>query len=225
MKSEYLIFDLLILALSLTGASIYKKGVRPKFGASLVSLFLVAIPFLIWDQLVTGKWWYFNHKYVIGLYFGKLPIEEVLFFLVVPYSCLIIWENIKLKVKGNMDNKVGIILLISGVLFGIYGYYNHIIYSLSVGILLSVLTLLSMIKNNWLRQKAAWMYLTLVVFLTVIFNGYLTARPIVAYNPDIKSNIYIYTVPVEDILYGLVLVGFVTFVYEISLNSKKRYLV
>ena len=47
----------------------------------------VAIPFLIWDQLFTEYGvWGFNEDYLQGVYIGKLPIEEVLFFFLSKYA-------------------------------------------------------------------------------------------------------------------------------------------
>ena len=38
--------------------------------------------------------WSFNNDYVSGLYLFKLPIEEWLFFIVIPFCCVFIYESI-----------------------------------------------------------------------------------------------------------------------------------
>ena len=59
----------------------------------LPAIVVVAIPFLIWDQIFTDRGvWGFNEDYLQGSYIGKLPIEEILFFFFIPYCCLFIYE-------------------------------------------------------------------------------------------------------------------------------------
>src|ERR1700760_4889185 len=55
----------------------------------LPALFLSATVFILWDILFTG-WavWGFNPKYVTGLYAFRLPLEEWLFFVCIPYACV-----------------------------------------------------------------------------------------------------------------------------------------
>ena len=51
------------------------------------AILLVGLFFLVWDNYFTEHdVWGFNPKYVQGIYLFRLPLEEVLFFLVVPYS-------------------------------------------------------------------------------------------------------------------------------------------
>ena len=57
------------------------------------ALLLIGTAFLIWDEYFTiNKIWGFNNDYLHGIYLGHLPLEEVLFFLVVPYACVFIYE-------------------------------------------------------------------------------------------------------------------------------------
>ncbi|WP_353136882.1 lycopene cyclase domain-containing protein, partial [Pseudopedobacter sp.] len=59
------------------------------FGSFLKAAILVAIPFILWDSWFTklGIWW-FNDDYLIGIRFLGLPIEEWLFFICIPFSCV-----------------------------------------------------------------------------------------------------------------------------------------
>lgn len=87
-------------------------------------------------------------------------------------------------------------------------------YSLAICGLLSIVALSSLNLNQWLRQKNALVFLGVVTVLTLIFNGYLTARPIVIYNLELMLPFRIGTIPVEDLLYGLCLLSLVVMTYE-----------
>lgn len=64
--------------------------------ALIVSLISTAILFGLWDVIATGRGhWWFEPKGVWGIYFIGLPLEEWLFFIVIPFCCLFTWETIK----------------------------------------------------------------------------------------------------------------------------------
>src|SRR5690606_5741318 len=57
------------------------------------------------------------------------------------------------------------------------------------------------------------MAMTTIAF-TCIFNGYLTARPVVLYGRPYQIGRRIGSIPVEDFIYGLALVTFTLVIYE-----------
>jgi lycopene cyclase domain-containing protein len=62
----------------------------------LLSIGFPFIVFVLWDiYSVSQGHWSFNSAYVIGLNIINLPIEEVLFFLVIPFCALFTWESVK----------------------------------------------------------------------------------------------------------------------------------
>ena len=57
---------------------------------------LVMIPFGIWDwYFVKRQYWGFNSDYLTGASLFSLPIEEILFFIVVPYASLFAFYAIR----------------------------------------------------------------------------------------------------------------------------------
>ena len=57
-----------------------------------LSSFLVGIPFILWDMWATVRGhWAFNPDFTLGLYVFNLPIEEILFFICIPFSCTYVW--------------------------------------------------------------------------------------------------------------------------------------
>lgn len=221
MRFEYLLFDLFILAASTCGVLLYKRSVWPQFLAGLTAIVAVALPFLVWDHLVTDRWWSFNSQYILGVKLAALPIEEVLFFLVVPWSCLIIWENLKQRIDGRLTWPIEVLIGLCGLLLSGWALTTSSWYTAAAGSLLIVTAILSMQLGQWLTQKSTLFFLCLVFALTIVFNGYLTGRPIVMYTESVIIGLRIGTVPIEDVIYGFALVSWVVMLYEQLIHSRQ----
>jgi len=54
-----------------------------------------AVVFIGWDLFGIGRgWWTYGAGYLVGLDLGPMPLEEVLFFLVVPICGLLTYEAV-----------------------------------------------------------------------------------------------------------------------------------
>ena len=63
--------------------------------ALLYSITLILVIFGTWDVFATLRGhWYFNPAGVWELRVVNLPIEEVLFFVIIPFCCIFTWEVI-----------------------------------------------------------------------------------------------------------------------------------
>lgn len=179
------------------------------FGAFIKASLLVGLVFILWDIWFTknGVWW-FNYRYLIGLKISELPIEEIMFFICIPFSC--VFTYFCLDKFFNLDwkpNSEKIFVVIASIMFlGIALYYHDRIYTfvtfLSASI--SLLILKFILKVKWIG-KASFIYLILMPgFLGV--NGILTGTgldsPIVNYNPENLIGFRILTIPIEDVFYG-----------------------
>ncbi len=73
------------------GAGVYRQ-IRRTAGAVLP----VAVVFVIWDAIaIAAHVWTYNPRYVTGLRLpGQLPIEELLFFLVIPICGLLTYSAV-----------------------------------------------------------------------------------------------------------------------------------
>jgi len=96
MKAEYLI----VLAVSFIAPfilSFSKKMDFYKYSLRLIlSLGIPFVLFVVWDFIVTSRGhWSFNPNYIIGLRVFNLPIEEILFFLIIPFCGIFTWESVK----------------------------------------------------------------------------------------------------------------------------------
>lgn len=93
---EYLIVLILTLLIPLLLSFHPNAFVHKDLTKILVVLPIVAIPWLIWDIWATSRGhWAFNDEYILGFKIINLPIEEVLFFMVVPYSSIFLWTVIR----------------------------------------------------------------------------------------------------------------------------------
>jgi lycopene cyclase domain-containing protein len=60
------------------------------------AMLLTSSAYLLWDIWFTKtNIWFFNPKFLIGKYFINLPLEEYLFFIIIPYACLFIYACVK----------------------------------------------------------------------------------------------------------------------------------
>lgn len=59
----------------------------------LKTICTVAAPFIVWDLLaVYFQHWSFEQSKVYPWSFINIPLEEVLFFFVIPFCCIFTWE-------------------------------------------------------------------------------------------------------------------------------------
>ncbi|QEC75976.1 lycopene cyclase domain-containing protein [Mucilaginibacter ginsenosidivorax] len=172
-------------------------------GMAITGLF-----FLFWDVLFTMKGvWSFNPQYIVGVTIWGLPLEEVLFFLTVPFACIFIYACLNYYVKWQIDTRLTNIISSLVVMFSVLGlifYYNKIYTAITFGLLLALVLMVQyVIKAEWL----SWFYAAYVVALLpfYIVNGILTAIPVVIYNNSQNMGKRVGTIPVEDHFYLMAL--------------------
>lgn len=216
MKFEYLIFNLIVFSGPIFFGIQKKFNFRDKFKPAITSIFLTSLPFLIWDSLVTDIHWRFNENFIIGIKLFSLPIEEIMFFYSVPLASLFLWEMIiqnskdKVLIENEHFRFWGTLLLISSVVFVILGKIYTSLVFLSVFLTFFIDSRLTKLY----KQKKFWLLIAMVAGFILLFNGYLTARPVVLYSPDFMVNFRIITIPIEDFGYGFSLIYFAIIVYE-----------
>jgi len=74
-----------------------KVGVLRRLKRVVLSIIPTAIIFLVWDYyaVVSGHWW-FDKEQVVGIFGPKgIPLEEFLFFIVVPLASLLTIEAVR----------------------------------------------------------------------------------------------------------------------------------
>ena len=172
-------------------------------GMSITGLF-----FLFWDVVFTVKGvWSFNLKYIIGITLFKLPIEEIFFFLTVPFACIFIYSclnhYIKWQISQKITNIISAIIIMISVLACVV-FYNRSYTIITFGLLLVLSILLQYIlKVKWLNRFYATYVVALIPFYIV--NGILTSVPVVLYNNGENIGRRVGTIPVEDHFYLMAL--------------------
>lgn len=224
MNFEYFIFNVIVISGPAFFGSLKCCYIWDHWKQILIAIVIPAIPFLLWDVFVTGAHWYFNPLYVSGIKIINLPIEEILFFITVPFACLFTWEMIIRRAKESKVNMQWLRLLLYLALPA--GIYFISIGKQYTGLTLSFIFIANLVdqflKTNLLFDKRFYFYLLLIVFFTLIFNGYLTWRPIVTYGVDYQLDFRIFTIPVEDFFYGISLLWMNTSLYKrLLINSDK----
>lgn len=179
------------------------------FGAFIKAAIIVAIPFIIWDIWFTarGVWW-FDTNYTLGLVISGLPLEEWLFFIFIPFSCIFTYYCIdkffELKWLTGFNN---LIVFVAVIICSLVVLLHHDkIYTL-VTALATITTLIYLhfiAKTPWIGKASLVFTLLMLGFFPV--NGVLTGTglesPIVNYNPGDFLGIRMGTIPVEDAVYG-----------------------
>ena len=205
------------LALSFDGrVNFYKKW---KF--ALQAGIIVAIPFVVWDSLFTKhSFWGFNSERILGIKWLDLPIEEISFFIVIPFCCVFIAELLSFfnyQFPGKFWDKLSLLIGIGLFCIGIR-FFDQWYTLLSFGLGgLSILVLFFMKAINWNRFWLLYL-IHLIPFLVV--NGFLTYYPVVWYNNAENLGIRIGTIPIEDTSYSLIALSWNVYLYELFKRKK-----
>ncbi len=209
MKGLYLLIDALVLAGPLTRA--FEPRIRyigQTKHLAVGMLFMMAL-FIPWDVAKTAYGvWGFNPKYLVGPSLWGLPLEEWLFFVVVPWATFFIYEVLQLFFPWTQSKRSAFVAveMIGAFSATLALVYHDRWYTLTAagGLALGCAWLLWK-RPNWTASFLRSWALGLVPFFLV--NGVLTGafipEPIVWYNDAENMGIRLGTIPLEDALYGM----------------------
>ena len=191
------------------------------------AILLVGLFFLLWDNYFAAhEVWGFNPYYVQGIYLFRLPLEEILFFLVVPYACVFVYEVIKAYFPDLKLDLLGrafaFAMVLSGMLLTIFYIRNW--YTLTACSLSSLLSIgiHFRAKAKWFNYFALTFLVCLVPFLLVngALTGFFTNEPVVWYSETHIMGIRIGTIPLEDIYYNLCMLLPIIGIHEVLKKQK-----
>ncbi len=227
MKSLYLYVNLFTILVPFIFSFHKKLKFHLHFSSFLKASSLVAIPFILWDGYFTSLGiWGFNENYISGIKFFHLPIEEVLFFFCIPFSCIFTYHCLRLFFNLKWKEKTERVIILSLVLFLFvvgFIYLSHLYTSvtfISLAILLIILKFYFQV--HWLSSFLS-VYVVLLIPFSIV-NGILTGTgldsPVVWYNESHIIGLRLMTIPFEDVFYGLELLLLNVFFYHRFLDEK-----
>jgi lycopene cyclase domain-containing protein len=196
------------LCLSFDKKVAFYRQWKALFGAMI----LPALFYIIWDMIFTKSGvWSFNPAYITGIKLYNLPIEEVMFFFVVPYCCVFIYACIRNYFPKIKDYNFAsyIFFLMACMLISIGILHHEQLYTFYTFILCGC----GMLLTYYFKKKipgfniSAFLISYMIILIPfLIVNGLLTAIPVVIYNNNENLTIRIHTIPVEDVFYGMLLI-------------------
>ena len=173
------------------------------------SLLLTGAFFIVFDIWFAKRAiWGFNPDYHSGIVLAGLPLEEWLFFIVIPYASIFIhYVLIAYFPAKVLSNRVTSGITITLILILAMGILTHPArsYTLVYLLLMIVVLVISYIMKDRLLNR---FYISFLVILIpfIIVNGILTGSfiegEVVWYNPEEITGIRLGTIPVEDFAYG-----------------------
>lgn len=179
------------------------------FTAFLKAAIVVAIPFIAWDVYFAAKGvWWFNTDYTIGLNIAGLPLEEMLFFIFIPFSCVFTFYTIDKYYKWNaLSGFNNIMVFVSVIVLSVVALLNtDKIYTLVTAVVtIATLIYLHFIaRSEWITKASVVFAILMLGFFPVngILTGSFIENPIVNYNPNDFLDIRMFTIPIEDAVYG-----------------------
>ncbi|MDH3711744.1 MAG: lycopene cyclase domain-containing protein [Cyclobacteriaceae bacterium] len=217
----YLFLDLASIAIPLAWS--FEKKVR--FFRDWKYLFpaiaLTGLFFIIWDVVFTD-WgvWGFNPTYLSGYYLLNLPVEEWLFFICIPYACVFTYRSLSYFIKKDLlqaaspiITKVLIFLLL---LIGLIHFQNAYTFTTFISLALFLLWHLLVVKSPYLGRFYLAYLVILIPFFTVngILTGSFIPNEVVWYDDQENLGIRMFTIPVEDTFYGMLLILMNVTIYE-----------
>jgi len=216
MNWTYLGIDLVSVAFPLAFSRSERFGFGSRWKFAWLAILGSAIPFLIWDSFFT-RWgiWSFSPDYTLGLSLFNLPLEEILFFFCIPFSCLFIYQVFRrtpnLGVSPGPARMIWTLLALGAVVAGFYAGGKT--YSLSVLFLFSLFSgLIALLRPAYSGVLLSALAVQYLPFL--IINGILTALPIVIYRDSEIFGFRIFSIPIEDAFYSMILLALPVFIYE-----------
>ena len=229
-KYLYLTLDLLTILFPFLFSFYSKANFSKKWKYLWPAILIPGVLFIVWDELFTQLGvWGFNKAYLTGLYIGSLPIEEILFFICIPYACVFTYEALTYLISKDYlrqsQKTISLILILACLFLGVSNtdkWYT----SVTCLSLAAYLGLLLVLKRNFFLGRFFLAYLFILIPFFIV-NGILTgsgiADPVVWYNDEENLGLRIVTIPVEDAFYGMLLILMNVSIFE-WLQSKRSTL-
>jgi lycopene cyclase domain-containing protein len=227
-KYLYLLLNLLTLSYPLIRSFEHRITYAKKWYGLFPAILITGFLFIVWDHWFTiiGVW-EFNPRYILGIYFFDLPLEEWLFFLTVPFACIFIYEVLNYFFpKDYFQKAMKPLVFVLIPVFIILGFIHLDKWYTTVNFFFAALVLFVhyfYFKNTILGKFCFAYMVSLIPFLLVngILTGSFIEEPVVIYNNSENLSIRIFTIPIEDTVYSFSLLLMNFSIYQYILKSKQ----
>ena len=225
MKYLYLILHVLTISFPLVRSFEPRIQYARKWGPLFKAIAITGLFFIIWDVFFTRAGvWGFNPDYLIDIYIFSLPIEEILFFITVPFASVFIYECV-VYFLPKIQNPTWLKWTSAGLsisLIAISVINRDLAYTFWNFLFAGIFMLFVAFRNPlWFGHFWVAYIIHLIPFFLV--NGVLTGSgidsPVVWYNNTENLSLRLITIPLEDTIYALLLLLMNVFFYE---NFKAR---
>lgn len=174
--------------------------------------------FLAWEELfVRLGIWGVNEKYTLSARYGNMVLEKWLFYLTWPFAFLILYDSLPAKnVFGYYAKPMSVFFLVFAILMG--WHYQGRLYTTVCCYALAILVTVQLfvVKGAFLGRfyLAYFIFLLPALALESWLNGSFAHEPITWYDNMENSGFRVFTVPIENLLFLLLLFMLNVTVYE-----------
>ena len=212
-KYLYLTLDLLTILFPFLFSFYSKANFSKKWKYLWPAILIPGVIFIVWDEFFTRLGvWGFNEAYLSGFYIGSLPLEEVLFFICIPYACVFTYEALNYLISRNhfrpYQKPISIALIIACSVLGAINMDKWYTWTTFLSLAM-YLILLQFMKHEAFLGRFYFAFLFILIPFFIV-NGILTGsgidEPVVWYNNEENLRVRIATIPVEDVFYGMLLI-------------------
>jgi lycopene cyclase domain-containing protein len=208
----YLLINIGAISIPLIASFDHRLRFHRQWGRLFPSILLTMLVFIPWDMLKTHLGvWGFNPQYLTGLFIGNLPLEEWLFFITIPYACLFTYHALNLLVGKDYFGRVShnLILILAIALLAIGGWNLNRTYTSVTFISTGSFLLFHrfVLKTSYMGRFLLMYLVTLIPFFIVdgLLTGSFIPEEVVYYDNARNLGIRLGTIPVEDMVYGILL--------------------
>ena len=173
------------------------------------SIVVIALFYIVGDIYYTkiGVWG-FNRTHLSNIFLFKLPIEEWLFFLAIPYASIFLHDVLhayfpSFQLPIYVSRRLSIFFfLMALVTLLLYLDKAYTVYILTIFII--IITVSYFDKSDTINRFYCTFLIILIPFVLVngVLTGAFTAEPVVWYDHSENLNLRFITIPIEDFIYG-----------------------
>ena len=221
-----LILLLIVAFIPLLFRTASKTRIFPKLKYFIPAIIFSSAVFIIWDnRFAQIGIWNYNPEFFSGKEIFSLPWEKWLYYVVVSWVSLFVYEWVKIKFSYlKIDNISLAISLALLVVFGLTAFFSRQkIYTFFTFFLLAIYFGYTFFRNRF-KSHFTHFYITFLILLIPFFilSVILVKLPAISYHSEHTLQVQLLQIPVEK-LAGLFLLLFINITITEYLAERKFY--